>query len=111
VVAYGPHVAAHARSRGARRVLTAPQAVDQAFWATPGAPRAPGPVTFLWVGRDAPAKGLAELLAAWDAAGLRDARLELVGVERDVAEHPGSPPIPPPTRRRYATSTPPRTFS
>ncbi len=36
VVAYGPHVAAHARRRGARRVFTAPQAVDQEFWTQPG---------------------------------------------------------------------------
>ena len=36
VVAYGPHVAAFVRARGARNVHVAPQAVDNAFW---GAPR------------------------------------------------------------------------
>ena len=35
VVAYGPHVAAFARARGARNVHVAPQAVDNAFWAAP----------------------------------------------------------------------------
>ena len=81
VVAYGPHVAAHARRRGARHVVIAPQAVDQAFWTQPGlaAPRAG--TRFLWVGRPAPAKGLAHLLAAWRASGLpsKGAELVLVG--------------------------------
>ena len=35
VVAYGPHVAAFARARGARNVHVAPQAVDNAFWGAP----------------------------------------------------------------------------
>ncbi len=85
VVAYGPHVAAHARSRGARRVLIAPQAVDQAFWSEPGPPRDPGVTTVLWVGRPAPEKGLAVLLEAWRRAALPDARLVLVGDEPDLS--------------------------
>jgi len=35
VVTYGPHVSAHARRLGARRVFEAPQAVDNAFWREP----------------------------------------------------------------------------
>lgn len=84
VVGYGPHVTAHARSRGARRVFTAPQAVDQAFWSEPGPPGDPARTTFLFVGRDAPGKGVPELLAAWEQAALPDAELVLVGVEPPV---------------------------
>lgn len=99
VVAYGPHVAAHARSRGARRVVTAPQAVDQAFWSEPGPPADPAVTTFLWVGRPAPEKGLAELLEAWRRAELDGARLVLVGDEPDltgvthVTAHPHADPV------------------
>lgn len=83
VVAYGPHVAAHARRRGARRVHVAPQAVDQAFWSQPGLAPPHTESAFLFVGRPAPEKGLAGLLQAWRASGLpaAGARLELVGVE------------------------------
>ncbi len=88
VVGYGPHVAAHARRRGARRVFTAPQAVDQAFWSQPGPPGDPATTTFLWVGRPEPGKGLAALLAAWRAAALAGARLVLVGAAPDLADVP-----------------------
>src|SRR5205814_478425 len=37
VVAYGLHVAAYVRRRGARRVHVAPQSVDPAFWSAPAA--------------------------------------------------------------------------
>jgi glycosyltransferase involved in cell wall biosynthesis len=89
VVTYGPHVSAHARARGARRVVVAPQAVDEAFWSEPGPPGPSGVTSFLWVGREAPEKGLDELLEAWDAAALPNARLDLVGVEGDLVERPG----------------------
>jgi glycosyltransferase involved in cell wall biosynthesis len=72
VVAYGPHVAAFARERGARRVHVAPQAVDNAWWAQ-GAPaeRPPDrPLRVLFVGRPAPEKGRDVLLAAWEESGL-----------------------------------------
>jgi glycosyltransferase involved in cell wall biosynthesis len=87
VVAYGPHVAAHARARGARRVWLAPQAVDAAFWTREGpAPAAP-PTHFAFVGRDAPGKGLDVLLEAWTRAGLSPAQADLVlaGPERAPA--------------------------
>jgi glycosyltransferase involved in cell wall biosynthesis len=79
VVAYGPHVAAFAREHGARHVEIAPQAVDNAFWASPSpAPERPAPFTVLFVGRPAREKGVPELLAAWRAAALDPARAALV---------------------------------
>ena len=84
VVAYGPHVAAYARRHGARRVHLAPQAVDNDWWATGARPAAAdGPLRALFVGRDAPEKGLAVLREAWSVAGLHvsDAALTLAGAE------------------------------
>jgi glycosyltransferase involved in cell wall biosynthesis len=96
VVAYGPHVAAHARARGARRVWVAPQAVDAAFWTSgdPGTGGAGGtegsggaPVRVAFVGRDAPGKGLDVLLAAWRRADLAPgAELLLVGPGRSGSD-------------------------
>lgn len=85
IAAYGPHVAAHARARGARRIVIAPQAVDPAFWTVPGDPtsapaRTPGRTRFLFVGRDAPGKGLGLLLVAWTASGLAAEEAELLVV-------------------------------
>ena len=84
VVAYGPHVAAHARARGARRVWLAPQAVDAAYWTREGAAPAAPPTRFAFIGRDAPGKGLDVLLEAWKQAALPPAEAELVlaGPER-----------------------------
>jgi glycosyltransferase involved in cell wall biosynthesis len=81
VVGYGPHVTAYARRLGARAVTVAPQAVDNAFWATPVATDAPRPFTALFVGRDVPEKGLAVLREAWRRAGLADARLAVLGTD------------------------------
>jgi glycosyltransferase involved in cell wall biosynthesis len=90
VVTYGPHVSEYVRARGARNVHVAPQSVDNAFWSAPGVepPHAaawPGgaAVTFMFVGRPAREKGLAVLLEAWRASGLRppEAALALVGVD------------------------------
>lgn len=67
VVTYGEHVSAYVRARGARRVHVAPQSVDAAFWAAPAAAaHKPAPFTALFVGRDAPEKGLGVLRAAWE---------------------------------------------
>ncbi len=71
VVTYGPHVSAYVTARGARNVHIAPQAVDNEFWRggepdialTESLPQAK--LRFLFVGRDAPEKGVAVLLAAW----------------------------------------------
>ncbi|MCW2990945.1 MAG: glycosyltransferase family 4 protein, partial [Solirubrobacterales bacterium] len=71
VVTYGEHVSRYVRARGAREVFVAPQSVDNAFWSAPaGAPGA----TFaaLFVGRDAPEKGLPVLREAWDGQGRLD---------------------------------------
>lgn len=88
VVAYGSHVARFARAHGARRVVVAPQAVDDGFWGADVAAtaRPPTPFSVVFVGRDAPGKGLDVLLAAWAGADLRPpaASLALAGVERDA---------------------------
>ncbi|HEY2182192.1 MAG TPA: glycosyltransferase family 4 protein [Solirubrobacteraceae bacterium] len=91
VVTYGPHVSAYVLARGARNVHVAPQSVDNAFWGAPDiAPVQPGwparaSVRFLFVGRDAPEKGIGVLVRAWLAAGLRPpaAALALAGVDPD----------------------------
>jgi len=87
VVTYGPHVSAYVRARGARNVHLAPQAVDNDFWAAPqSAPPPPGwperaATRFLFVGRDAPEKGLAVLRQAWrqSSAAHPDIALVLAG--------------------------------
>ncbi len=78
VVTYGEHVSAYVRRHGATRVFVAPQAVDNAFWSAPGAPRADERFAALFVGRAAPEKGLAVALEAWRLAAL-DGTLTLVG--------------------------------
>jgi len=89
VVTYGPHVSAYVRSRGARNVHVAPQAVDNAFWGAPASTAAAAgswagerAVKFLFVGRPVWEKGLQVLLPAWRASGLAvpAAALVLVGV-------------------------------
>jgi glycosyltransferase involved in cell wall biosynthesis len=74
VVTYGPHVSAHARRLGARRVFEAPQAVDNAFWSASQEARAGGFVA-AFAGRDVPEKGLGVLRSAWEKARLPDAEL------------------------------------
>ncbi|MGE4427766.1 MAG: glycosyltransferase family 4 protein [Solirubrobacteraceae bacterium] len=74
VAAYGSHVAAHVRGLGARSVHVAPQAVDPAVWVDPpAAPRDGEPFRILFVGRDAPGKGVEVLLVAWRQAKLYEA--------------------------------------
>jgi glycosyltransferase involved in cell wall biosynthesis len=89
VVTYGPHVSAYVRSRGARNVHVAPQAVDNAFWgaAETAPPRSPdwpreAAVKFLFAGRPSREKGLGALIEAWSDSGLTvpSAALVLVGV-------------------------------
>lgn len=87
VVTYGPHVSAYVRARGARNVHIAPQAVDNAFWSAPARQPVqrswPGSADtrFLFVGREAPEKGLAVLADAWReaAAGRPGIALVLAG--------------------------------
>ncbi len=85
VVTYGEHVSAYARRHGATRVLVAPQAVDNDFWAAPAPPRASERFAALFVGRPAREKGLAVALEAWRRAAL-DGTLTVVG------DHAGLPP-------------------
>lgn len=80
VVAYGPHVAAFARSRGARNVHVAPQAVDNAFWGAEVEPETGIVFTAVFLGRPSRAKGAMVLLDAWRSSGFGDtAALVLVG--------------------------------
>lgn len=86
VATYGPHVSAHVRALGARRVHEAPQAVDPAVWVDPpAAPRDPdAPFRITYVGRDAPGKGLEILIVAWRQTNLYEAvgaQLTLLGPE------------------------------
>lgn len=71
IVTYGEHVSEYVRARGARNVHVAPQSVDNAFWSVPSGE--PGrEFTLLFVGRDAPEKGLGVLREAWDGEGRLD---------------------------------------
>ena len=81
VVAYGPHVAAFARARGARNVHVAPQAVDNAFWGAPLSPERTASFLAAFLGRPSRAKGATVLLDAWRESGLdaSAAALVLVG--------------------------------
>ena len=83
IATYGPHVSAYVRAKGAGRpVFEAPQAVDASFWsAAASAPRCQAPYQALFVGRPNGEKGVAVLIAAWRASGLRApaAALVLVG--------------------------------
>jgi glycosyltransferase involved in cell wall biosynthesis len=87
VVAYGPHVAAFARARGARNVHVAPQAVDNAFWSAPVEVPRQSPFQAVLVGRPSPEKGAALLLEAWRPSGLATAgaALAIVGAGAGLA--------------------------
>lgn len=88
VATYGEHVSRYVRERGARAVHVAPQSVDPAFWAADVPPRRDdGPFTALFVGRDAPEKGLAVLHEAWERAQIPGGRLVLVGPDRVASAH------------------------
>jgi glycosyltransferase involved in cell wall biosynthesis len=89
VVAYGPHVSAYVRARGARDVFVAPQSVDNGFWSSPDATPPhdsvwanESTVKFLFAGRPTREKGLGVLFEAWSMSGLQapTAALVLVGV-------------------------------
>jgi glycosyltransferase involved in cell wall biosynthesis len=87
VVTYGEHVSSYVRARGARNVHVAAQSVDNDFWRqpvpSPDYARWPADVEcrFLFVGRPAREKGVAELARAWHQAGVAQrASLLLVGV-------------------------------
>lgn len=82
VVSYGEHVSAYVRARGARHVHVAVQAVDAAFWSTPGEADpalAAQPFVALFVGRDVPEKGLDVLREAWARAGVEGELVAITG--------------------------------
>lgn len=82
VVAYGPHVAAFAKARGASNIHIAPQVVDNAFWSSPARPAKTAPFLAVFLGRPSRAKGATVLLDAWRESGIgaSAAALVLVGV-------------------------------
>jgi glycosyltransferase involved in cell wall biosynthesis len=90
VVAYGPHVAAFARARGAQNVHIAPQAVDNAFWGAAMAPRRSSPFLAAFLGRPSRGKGASVLLEAWRQSdlGASAAALVLVGVGTGLPRSP-----------------------
>jgi glycosyltransferase involved in cell wall biosynthesis len=90
VVAYGPHVAAFARARGARNVHIAPQAVDNAFWSAAVDVERPARFTAVFLGRPSWEKGALLLLDAWRSSGLgaSAAALVLVGAGIGSARSP-----------------------
>jgi glycosyltransferase involved in cell wall biosynthesis len=89
VVAYGPHVAAFARARGARNVHVAPQAVDNAFWSAPVEVDRQASFTAVFLGRRSRAKGAQVLLDAWHTSGFgATAALVLVGAGSESARIP-----------------------
>jgi glycosyltransferase involved in cell wall biosynthesis len=81
LVTYGPHVSAYVRAKGARRVVEAPQTVDNEFWSNEAAPIRRASFQIGFVGRRSREKGLQVLLSAWRASGLAapHAALVLVG--------------------------------
>ena len=90
VVAYGPHVAAFAKARGARNLHIAPQAVDNAFWSAPVTPQRGAPFLAVFLGRPSRGKGATVLLDAWRQSGVgaSAAALVLVGVGSGPARNP-----------------------
>lgn len=83
VVTYGPHVSEFAQHHGAKRTVVAPQAVDGAFWSVPQPADVAAAPTLVFVGRDAPGKGVAPLLEAWSRLSPKQrggASLHLIGV-------------------------------
>jgi glycosyltransferase involved in cell wall biosynthesis len=90
VVAYGPHVAAFARARGARNVHVAPQAVDNAFWSATVDVEPAARFTVVFLGRPRREKGAMLLLEAWRSSGLgaSAAALVLVGAGTGLARDP-----------------------
>jgi glycosyltransferase involved in cell wall biosynthesis len=101
VVTYGPHVSAYVRARGARNIHVAPQSVDNDFWSAAPS-HAPLPSgwpsgaasRFLFVGRDAPEKGLSVLADAWRLAadGRGDIAL-VIGGPPSRARGGAGPPV------------------
>lgn len=94
IATYGPHVSAYVRAKGARGpVFEAPQAVDAAFWSeSANAPHCQASYQPAFVGRVSGEKGIAVLISAWRASGLRApaAALVLVGGGRFRAPSPAT---------------------
>jgi glycosyltransferase involved in cell wall biosynthesis len=109
VVTYGPHVSAYVRSKGARNVHEAPQAVDNAFWSAPAtSDERRAQFQALFVGRPDKQKGLGYLLEAWNQARPADAALILAGPDMGRYTRADLVPVgtldPPSLRNFYAAA-------
>ncbi len=62
-----------------KQLVLAPYGVDSEFWRPQEAPRADGPLRFIYAGQISIRKGIPLLLEAWRKAGIKNAHLELVG--------------------------------
>jgi glycosyltransferase involved in cell wall biosynthesis len=62
-----------------KKVARAVYGVDLNFWRPATEEQARGPLRFIFAGQISLRKGIPVLLQAWEAAGLRDAELQLVG--------------------------------
>jgi glycosyltransferase involved in cell wall biosynthesis len=80
IATYGPHVSEYVRSKGASSVTEAPQSVDDAFWSAPATPIRHAPFQITFAGRLEREKGVAVLLRAWRASGLRAPEVALIMV-------------------------------
>jgi Glycosyl transferases group 1 len=65
------------------RIFRMPLGVDAARFRPAEAPRAPGPFRALFAGHMSVRKGVHHLIAAWQAAALKEAELVFVGVPKD----------------------------
>ena len=116
VVAYGPHVAAFARARGARNVHLAPQAVDNAFWGAQVSPERRSSFLAVFLGRPTRAKGA----RCCSMPGVSQAPTHQPPRSSSSVREPGPLGSPPAARwpssgrsrpTRSATSWPPQTFA
>ncbi len=75
-----------------KKTARAPYGVDLEFWCPDPEKRTDKALRFICAGQLSIRKGIPGLLAAWEAAGLRDAELELVGPWQLAPEKRGSLP-------------------
>lgn len=62
-----------------KKIARAAYGVDSEFWAPDLARKSSRPLTFIYAGQVSVRKGIPDLLVAWEFAGLKDAKLRLIG--------------------------------
>lgn len=91
-----------------KKVARAAYGVDLEFWKPEENKEPDHPLRFLYAGQMSLRKGIPTLLEAWEAAGLREARLDLVGVwqleKGKMASLPRGSPSGLPVRERSCAS-------